>query len=303
MTTDVRPPSERAQDEDDGWHFDTTQFEEGPDNWNENTREGWRLYYVENIPYRGIYALCKYSWKTDRQDVVVDVGTVETEPMISLESVNDVFHEHDVEELTENQYKVVHSAYKDCLSETLRNATLSKGFQICDHTMYFQVDEFPKYLMGKIESLNDEINRIQGLVEEDDVPEYMSEDKVEEYTAMSTVNQDQLDNLQLITEAVERPHEEGVEFAQYCQFVGELSFNQLEPFQLRAIELVHNGVFHNNQAVAVVQALREEDYSQREIADKLGKDESTVSKQVSVANSLTQRSRWHSANVTLDGRE
>lgn len=303
MPTNIRSPTERAQDENESWALDTTQFEEGPDNWNDNTLEGWRLYYVENLPYRDIYALSKYSWKTDREDMIVEIGTIETEPMISIESINSVFNDNNVEQLTESQYKVIHSSYNDCLSETLRNATLSKGFQICDHSMYFQVDKFPEYLRRKIKELNEEIERINKLVEEDDIPKYMSSDKVDRYTSMKTISQDQLDNIQLISEAVERPHEDGLQFAQYCQFVGRLSFNSLEPFQLRAVELVHNGVFHNNQAVAVVQALREEDYSQKEIAKKLDKDKSTISKQVSVANSLTQRSRWHSSNVTLDGRE
>lgn len=301
MQTNTLKPSERA-DQENNWQLDPSQFEEGPDNWNQETREGWRLYLVEDVPTKEAYALCKYSWKNNRELTIVDIGTISIEAMITQESVNEALRKNDVDELSDSQYDVINRAYKECLYETIRNTILEKGFQICDHTVYYQLDDWTDYLKKKIQNINEDIEKIKQMVADNNVPEHVDDLKVTIYRNLEPISDEHMENLDVLEEAVERPHEDGLQFAQFCPFVGKIKFTALEPYQMRAIELVHNGVFYNNEAVAIVQSLREEGYTQKEIAEKLDKDESTISKQVSVAKNLTKRSRWHSANVTLDGR-
>jgi hypothetical protein len=292
--------SDREDNDSKCWQIDTSQFVEGPDNWNSNLREGWKLYLVEDLPERDVYALCKYTWRTDRNDVLVDIGSINVEPMIELEEINNSLSEEGVSPLSKGQFKTLKHAYRDCISETIRNATLDKGYEICDHTVYFGLEDWDEYLHQKVGSVNQRIERITGNSDEESYAKYHSEEEVEYYESLEMLNDAQLENIKLIKSGVNRPHTEGMKYANHCQFVGRIKFETLDKYKLRALELVHNGVFHNHSSVAIVQALREEGYSQKDIAKKLEKDISTVSKQVSVADNLTKRSRWHSTNVGLN---
>lgn len=304
MVIQVRSPTERAE-EGEEWEIDVDQFGEGPDTWNTSERTGWKWYLVETLPDRDIYALTKYSWRNNRQEKLVDIGTINVSANLDRDSLNESLESNGIETLAQKQYNTLLDAYESCIWETIQNCTLDKGFEVCDDTVYITVSDYKEYLQKKIEDI---IDRKESVLEDVDVgdsstyPSYYSEDEIEKYASYEDLFDEQLDNLNLVSESVERPHEDGVEYAQYCQFVGTYNFNTLDPYKLRAIELVHNGVYYNKPAVAIVQALREEGLSQKEIANKLDKDKSTISKQVSVAKNLTERSRWHSTNVTMDGR-
>lgn len=301
MTVEVESPSER-----DDWRIDPEMFVDGPDTWSASERQGWRLYLVETLPYRGIYALTKYSWKNSREDELVDIGTVSVSGNISKERVNEVLRDNDVSPLSDGQFALLKSEYDEYLLTVLRNNTLEKNFEIFDHTIYFEAEGWDEFLQDQIQ---DTAETMENLLEDVEVgkkhtyPEYVPEEKIERMATYEPLDEEQLENISLIEDAVEKPHKDAVKYAKFCQIVGEIEFETLDPYMLRAIELVQNGVFHNNAAVAVVQALLEEGLSQREVAEKLDKDESTVSKQASVAQNLTQRARWQAANVTTDNRQ
>jgi predicted transcriptional regulator len=301
MTVEVKSPSERED-----WRINPEMFADGPDTWSASESQGWRLYLVETLPYRGIYALTKYSWKNSREDELVDIGEVSVSGNISEERVNEVLEDNDVDKLSDGQFELLKSEYDKYLLTILRNSTLEKNFEIFDHTIYFEAEGWDEYLQDQIK---DTTESIENLLEDVEVgkthtyPKYVSEEKIERMATYEPLSNEQLENISLIEEAVEKPHGDSVKYAKFCQIVGDIEFETLDPYMLRAIELVQNGVFHNNVAVAVVQALLEEGLSQREVAEKLDKDESTISKQASVAQSLTQRARWQAANVTTDNRQ
>lgn len=302
MNHNIKKPSVRMDNSNnfDEWLIDTDCFGEGPDNWSSSKREGWRFYLVETIPYRDIYALCKYSWRTDREDVITDIGRISIEPNLDKDELNRVFEDNGVKTLSDGQYNLIESAVGKCLTETVRNATLDKGFEIFDHNVYVEFDEPEKYLMSKISKLDSKYKEMKKSKENGESLVYYKKEEVDRLESFESLSEEHTENLNLIWRAIDKPHRDTLTRVKHCQIAGQIDFKTLEPFQLRAIELVQNGVFNGHEAVAVVYALKEEGFNQKEIADELGKDESTVSKQAKIARNLTNRARWHTHNVTTD---
>lgn len=302
MKYNIEKPSVRMKNSNnfDEWLIDTDYFGEGPDNWSSSKREGWRFYLVETIPYRDIYALCRYSWGTDREDVITDIGRISIEPNLNKNELNRIFKDNGVGAFSDNQYNLIESAVGECLTETVRNATLDKGFEIFDYNVYVEFDQPEKYLTSKIDKLDSKSKEMKKSKESGNHLTYYDQDELNRLESFDSLSEEHKENIDLIWEAINKPHSDSLTRVKHCQVAGKMEFNTLRPFQLRAIELVQNGVFDGHEAVAVVHALKEEGFSQKEIASELGKDESTVSKQAKIARNLTNRARWHSHNVTTD---
>lgn len=67
---------------------------------------------------------------------------------------------------------------------------------------------------------------------------------------------------------------------------------EIEPWELRALELQQQSVLANKPELAKVKALREEGHRQAEIAEMLEKSPSTVSRQVSQLEEWEARAEW-----------
>lgn len=81
----------------------------------------------------------------------------------------------------------------------------------------------------------------------------------------------------------------------HAEFFAHVRF-ECEPWELRALELRHNGVFANKPELAKVAALTEKGCRQNEIMEILEKSQPTVSRQVSQVEGWTDRAEWTVSN-------
>jgi hypothetical protein len=87
----------------------------------------------------------------------------------------------------------------------------------------------------------------------------------------------------------------------HAEYVGRLTF-EAEPWKLRALELEQNSVLKNKPELAKTKALLEEGHDYREIADRLGKSNSTVSRQKSQLQEWEERAAWTVTELDDSGR-
>lgn len=85
------------------------------------------------------------------------------------------------------------------------------------------------------------------------------------------------------------------------EYEARLKF-EVEPWELRALELEQNSVLKNKLELAKVAALREVCDEQREIADRLDKHFTTVSRQLSQVDDWLDRSQWTVRNLDRSAR-
>lgn len=82
----------------------------------------------------------------------------------------------------------------------------------------------------------------------------------------------------------------------HAEYIGRLSF-EIEPWQLRAIELQQNGGFPYKTSRVV--ALNEVESYKQDVAERLEVNPSTVTRHLDRANRIMEESRWNVRNVEL----
>lgn len=283
-------PSER-----DRWFIDASQFVAGPDTYIKSKCEGWNIYLCEDLPIRNIYALCRYEFNRENEEQIVHIGSVDIDGCITRENVNEKFRSVGVEPVSEAQWDILKEAYDEQLRVVFRNEILNKSFTVAENTMYFESDCWPRALHNSIEETHENYERHCSYESDDNARVEPDEDILE----LEPLSEDQMNNLNVIAGAVELQHSDEITHVKHAQYAGKLSFSNLEPPYLRAIELVHSGVFKDHRMTALIHALLESGYTKEEVADETGKSVETVDKHVGMAKDLTRRANWNAEHVPV----
>ena len=85
----------------------------------------------------------------------------------------------------------------------------------------------------------------------------------------------------------------------HAEYIGRLKF-EVEPWELRALELYQNGVFRGMMETARVQALRETGMRPSDIASVLDVNPSTVTRHKNRADEWLNRAEWTAENCTSE---
>lgn len=88
----------------------------------------------------------------------------------------------------------------------------------------------------------------------------------------------------------------------HAEYIAQLKFD-VEPWELRALELHQNGVFGRMRETARVHALRETGKQPTDIADMLGVNPSTVTRHLNRADEWLARANWTVTNLTESDTE
>lgn len=84
------------------------------------------------------------------------------------------------------------------------------------------------------------------------------------------------------------------------EYVARLEFPEPEAWQLRALELSQYSVFGGAPELCKAQALREDGFGNIEIAEKLGKHRSTISRQLTQIDEKISKVQWTAENVSTN---
>lgn len=235
----------------------------------------------KNVATRGIAPQREDGDSTQLRNLEGEKVSIHS-PNLDIEEVNRIFRREGVEELKQEQYNLIESCYRGCLLETVNTYhSLDRHSSICDHNLYAHSKEFEEHIIGRAKTSIKRKEKIQSKIDAENPPADFKLD-VEHYQSLHPITKEQRENL--IPEAVKRPHKDGVNFAEYFQFVGEVNFEMLEPYEMRAIELIHCGVYSNNPDTAIIYALREKGISQD--AEKLDKTNEEISDELSVVQKI-----------------
>lgn len=289
-------------------YVDISQLELGPDTFNRSDNRGNRLYLVEDLPLSiqddsKVYALCSYDWSTDRKDDLEWVGYhTGIDPAFSREALNEVFEENDVAPVSEEQFNLISSAYADRVESLFRNGMLEKAFEFYEKTFYMEVpmadeDEessygFPTQLIDEIEQHHKTYERCKEKLSKGEMFTRTYQEAHEVVNEQEPLDVEHIENLDLIPEAIDYPHEGEIKHVQHATYVAEFTFEEVADPLLRTIEFVQQGIFNSRRDTALALALFEWGWSQTRIADELDKSESTISQQLSSANALLDRAKW-----------
>lgn len=280
-----------AENSDEMVSINLNRFHECIDTWVPSEREGYRLHINEESSRSkpsNEYILTEYSWQNEG-GAIIDMGRVTISPETpSQEDVNAAFEDAGLTPLSDAQYRTVSSAYEELTERVLRDQIFEGVPQLYKGAVYHEIPEFQKAMEQYLDEIQDKIERHKEEQEEEKERTYY-----DEYAEYGRLGDDQYHHIgEVLEAAIEWENEEVVPYAQHCQLAAVLEFDTYEPWEVRAIEHLHNGVLVNKPALARTKALMEEGLNQKEIAEKLGKDPSTVSRQVSSIEALEGRAEW-----------
>lgn len=279
------------QNADEMVAINLNRFHECIDTWVPNEREGYKLYLNEESsrskPSQE-YVLTEYSWQNEGS-MIVEIGRATISPETpSQEDINAAFDEAGLTPLSDAQYLTVSSAYDELTERVLRDKIFEGVPQLYNGAVYHEIHEFQKAMEQYLNTIQDKIERHTEEQDEDKERTYY-----DEYAKYGRLGDDQYHHIgDVLESAIEWENEDVVPYAQHCQLAAVLEFDTYEDWEIRSIEHLHNGVLVNKPALARTKALMEKGLNQKEIADKLGKDPSTVSRQVSSIEALEGRAEW-----------
>lgn len=268
---------------------DFNQWHEAMDTWIPGEREGYKLYAIEDLNQGPTdeYALVQYSW-TNESGTIIDMGRVNiVVEDLNREETEAVFKEHNLTQFTDEQWRVVTEAYQTLGERVLRDVIFDGVPQLYKGAVYHEIPEFKKAMHQYIDDIHSKIEKCEEYAQEDDQKNYY-----EDYSDYTRLGDDQYHNIDLLEEAITWENEETVPYAHHCQLAAILEFDTYEDWEVRALEHIHRGVFVNKAELAKTKALLNEGLTQKEIAEKLNKDPSTVSRQASAVESWEQRADW-----------
>lgn len=268
-----------------------SRFHECVDTWIPSEREGYRLYLNGDLQSDGPsdeYVLVKYSHRNS-EGTIIAMGRVDIAPKIPViaDDVNSVLNSMDLTPLTGAQWATVSEAYSELTRRVLRDVTFEGVPQVYQNSVYHEIEEFQAAMEQYIDDIYEKIEKYEEEQENDERTHY------DDYAEYGRLGKDQYYNIgRVLEKAFEWENEEKVPYAQHCQLAALLEFDSYEEWEVRAIEYLHNSVLVNKPELAKTQALLEKGLSQKEIAEKLGKSQSTVSRQVSQINEWKRRAEW-----------
>jgi len=265
------------------------RFHECIETWIPNEREGYRLYLNEESakskPSQE-YVLTQYSWSDE--ETIIAMGTVEIVPETPSKSVvNEEFEKEGMTPLSDEQWNVVSSAYNELCDLVLEDVIFDGVPQLYQYAVYHEISRFQDAMEDYIDNKHQKIERYEEYKDNDEKNYY------EEYEDYSRLGDDQYHHIgEVLEAAISWEHEDIVPYAEHCQLAAILEFEPYDEWEVRTIEHLHNGILVNKPSLARTKALLEQGLTQSEIAEKLGKDPSTVSRQVSSITALEQRAEW-----------
>lgn len=278
------------------YQIDVRNFVRGPETWVKDDREGYRLYVVEDLQSGGpsdTYAITKYDWNNREVGQIVSIGRGEFEAVTpNKEAVNAEMEERGVTPFTDKQWTLVQSRYMEMVKRGMRDSVMDADLQVYENTLYYEIDDFNAALQYYVDNIYKKLDRYEEAKDNEDQRMYGSYEEANE--KYDRLGDDQYHNLNALTAGIDPPHADKVPYAQHCQCVATLNIDPLDDWELRALELLHNGVLVNKPALAKTKALLEEGLSQADIADKLGKSASTVSRQATQIEVWENRAEWQS---------
>lgn len=271
---------ERAEPHE--FELDTDQFPAGVDTWNPDEREGRRIQPIEALGHLDAYAVSHYTHQ-NREGTLETVGRAKFSPIeLDRSAIADALDDAGISPFSDAQWNIITDAYARVCQATFENSVFEGIPLIYDDTLYTDDGNWPNGVAYHLESLEEIVKREN--TRDDDYDHTPDRD-------YELLTDDQHDNLNLIDEGISTPHD--APYTSQCQYIATIEFtDHYAPWQLRAIELLHNGVFANKPALAQTKSLLEAGLTQSDIADAFDKDPSTVSRQVSQIDDWVQRANW-----------
>lgn len=273
--------------------IDFNQCHKAIDTWIPSEREGYKLYAIEDLNQGPTdeYALVQYSW-TNEAGTILQMGQVNIAvEALDREATTKVFEENNLTTFTDEQWRVVTEAYKTLSERVLRDAIFDGVPQLYNGAVYHEIPKFKEAMHQYIDDIHSKIEKCEKYAENEDKKNYY-----EDYAEYTRLGDDQYHHIDLLEEAITWEHEETVPYARHCQLAAVLEFDTYEDWEIRALENIHNGVFVNKPELAKTKALLNKDLTQKDIAEKLNKDPSTVSRQASAVESWERRADWQMQN-------
>lgn len=265
------------------------EFRQCIETWVPDERSGYRLYLNESM-HSGPsdqYLVTKYSWQNESGEIIAMGHTDLVPAVLTKEKVNDTLESEGYTALTEPQFEVVLSAYQKLCLRVMEDVIIDGTPQLYQNCLFYEVKEFGDALRQYIDDVQSKVKRAEEYEDDDEKENYY-----EEYLQYDRLGDDQYHNIGVISNGFDWDVEPDVPYIDHCQIACTLEFTPYESYEVRAIEHMHNGVLVNKPALALTRALMEEGLSQKEIADELGKSQSTVSRQVSQIESWFARASW-----------
>lgn len=274
----IKPISER-----DEVQIDLHQLTECIDSWHPSDGVGYRLFLIEELT-RGpsdAYILTEYTSKDApySEDVILGIGQIQFEPF-SFTHEPVFTDDSGISELSSAQWQTVEKAYADFCVNNFKNSIFEGVPEVYEELMYSSVDDFGDALRHYLDRVHHRIERAQST----------DADECNEFSELEQLSDKQVSNIGAVAGMIEHPQAD-VDLSS-VELGASFSFDTLEPWEVRALEHLLQGVFVNKPELAKTKALLEADYTQAEIAELLGKDASTVSRQVASVTALENRARW-----------
>lgn len=274
-------------------NINLNRFHKCIDTWISSEREGYKLYLNEEMSSgpSDEYILVQYDWQNENWEIIA-MGYVDISPEVpTIADVNGVLKGKDLTPLTDDQWCTVAEAYSELTRLVLRDQIFEGVPQLYKNVVYHEIDDFQAAMEQYIDQYHDKIEKYEAEQEEEDKERTF----YDEYADFGRLGDDQYHYIgEVLEEALDWENADTVPYAKHCQLAAILEFETYEDWEVRAIEHLHNGVLVNKPALAKTKALLENELSQKEIAEKLGKSQSTVSRQVSQISQWEQRAEWTS---------
>lgn len=273
---------------DDMVAINLNEFRQCIETWVPDERSGYRLYLNESM-HSGPsdqYIITKYSWQNEQGNIIAMGHTDLVPAELKQEKLNKTLESEGYTPLTEPQFELVLSAYQELCLRVMEDVIIDGLPQLYNNCLFYEVNEFGDALRQYIDDVQSKVERAEEYEQDDEKENYY-----EEYLEYDRLGDDQYHNIGVISDGFDWVDVE-VPYVDHCQLGCTLEFTPYESYEVRAIEHMHNGVLVNKPALALTRALLEEGYSQKEIADELGKSQSTVSRQVAQIESWFARASW-----------
>lgn len=277
------------RDEDNTIAFDLNQFRECIQTWVPDDREGYRLYLNESMGSgpSDQYILTKYTWQNEAGEIIA-MGHTELVPAdLSQETLNETLEDAGYTALTDEQFKTVYDAYQEFARRVMRDIIIDGTPQLYENCLFTESKDFGEGMRHYIDDIQDKVERAHEYEDDPDQKNYY-----EEYLEYGRLGDDQYHNIGVVADGFDWNVDADVPFIDHCELACTLQFEPYEDWEVRAIEYLHNSVLVNKPELAKTRALVEYDYSQKQIAEKLGKSQSTVSRQVAQIEDWFGRASW-----------